>query len=75
MRVIARDATTGATCSRFGTGGQVKIDAGCRSSAGKILWQSTVGITEDQARSASRFPLVNGMLVAGGPMRAEIDTL
>lgn len=28
MRVIALDATTGATCSRFGAGGEVKIDAG-----------------------------------------------
>jgi quinoprotein glucose dehydrogenase len=38
--------------------------------AGKILWQSTVGTTEDQAPLGITFhfgtPLVNGVLVTGG---------
>jgi quinoprotein glucose dehydrogenase len=38
--------------------------------AGKILWQSTVGTTEDQAPLGIAFPwgtpLVNGVLVTGG---------
>jgi quinoprotein glucose dehydrogenase len=40
MRVIALDATTGAACSRFGAGGEVKIDAGM-----PLEWPGEMSIT------------------------------
>jgi quinoprotein glucose dehydrogenase len=64
-RSVAR-SPLGTLCNAPPWGVLVAVDL----NAGKILWQSTVGTTEDQAPLGIAFqwgtPLVNGVLVTGG---------
>ena len=64
-RAVARSAL-GNLCNPPPWGAMVAVDL----KAGKILWQSTVGTTEDQAPLGLAFawgtPLLSGVLVTGG---------